>query len=78
MILSFLQRIQGAPLTEPQKSAAIAIGRGVGVGYDDPAFDDPPEASEAPPVHTDPRPLGGSRALRPQPWGPLPLRPPGR
>lgn len=60
-IFSMLTRAQTAPLSEKQIDYAQTIGKGVGVGYDDPAFD---AASVIGPAK--------------QPWGPLPLKPPGR
>lgn len=63
IISSFLERVQARPLTEAQLELAKTIGRRVGVGYDDPAE----EAPIAP---------AGARAV--QPWGALPLKPPGR
>jgi hypothetical protein len=78
MIWSFLQRAREAPLSDRQLDAAAKIGAAHGIGFDDPRLEDPPGPLGTPPPHTDPRPFGGSRALHPQPWGPLPLRPPGR
>lgn len=57
MIHSFLGQVQKRTLTPPQIEAAKAIGRSLGVGYDDPTLDEP---------------------AAPQPWGTLPLKPPGR
>ena len=61
MIWSFLQRIRGGPLTQPQLEAAVRIGASIGIGHDAPE-----ETNDV------------SRRPAPQPWGPLPLRPPGR
>lgn len=63
IVRSFLERVQARPLTEAQLQLARTIGKRVGVGYDDPA-------EEAPIAPT------GVRAA--QPWGVLPLKPPGR
>jgi hypothetical protein len=72
-IWDFLARSRSGPLTDRQLAYAVDIGRSVGIGFDD----DVPAPIEQPPAHTDPRPFGGSRARPAQPWGPLPLRPPG-
>ena len=66
MIWSFLQRAQAAALSDRQLDAAAKIGAAHGIGFDDPRLEDPPEPSDT------------SRRPAPQPWGPLPLRPPGR
>lgn len=63
IVRSLLERVQARSLTEAQLELAKTIGRRVGVGYDDPAE----EAPIAP---------AGARAA--QPWGALPLKPPGR
>ena len=60
IISGALNRLHSGPLSERQEAAAVAIGKSVGVGYDDPAFDSP------------------SRVPAPNPWGPRPLKPPGR
>lgn len=41
MIHGFLQRAREAPLTPKQLQTAIGIGRDLGIGYDDPAFEGP-------------------------------------
>jgi hypothetical protein len=70
VIHSLLGHAKKKHLTPAQLTYAIDIGRRVGVGYDDPALDDPKSTANAPP-----KPKSGPSA---QPWGPLPLRPPFR
>lgn len=63
IVWSFLRTAEHRALSPAQIATAQDIGRRVGIGYDDPAFDDPSATSTSPSA---------------QPWGPLPLRPPGR
>lgn len=59
-----LARVQSGPLSDAQLEAAKSIGASVGVGYDDPAYDDPPVAPEG--------------VVKVERWGALPKRPPSR
>lgn len=59
IIFSCLRRAEKGALSPAQLDAAKAIGKSLGVGFDDP----PVEAPNAKTAH---------------PWGPLPLKPPGR
>lgn len=62
IVRSFLQQARTRALSDRQLDVAAKIGASVQVGFDDPRLDDP-----AP-----------TKAPRVQPWGPLPLKPPGR
>ena len=63
IVRSFLERVLARPLTEAQLQLAKEIGRRVGVGYDD---------------LTEEAPIAPAGARATQPWGALPLKPPGR
>lgn len=62
MIHSFLSQSQRRRLTDAQLDAAANVGRSLAIGFDDPRFDEPTEPAKTPTA---------------QPWGPLPLKPPG-
>lgn len=70
----WLQRVQRGPLTEPQTAWAVRIGASLGIGYDDPAFDDPPSTASA----SRRAPLMPAGVLRVERWGALPAKPPGK
>lgn len=59
-VWGFLRWVEKKALTPAQLESAKRLGSSVGVGFDDPALDDPAPATSV------------------QPWGPLPVRPPGR
>lgn len=68
LVFSLLGQARTQPLTDKQLDAAATIGRQLGIGFDDPRLDDTPTSPATP--------VPPARAV--QPWGPLPLRPPGR
>lgn len=64
LVFSFLRQAQRRILSGPQLAAIATIAERLRVGFDDPRNDDP--AAMEP------------KRRSPQPWGALPLKPPGR